>query len=153
MLNDFKGEKGMEIRLMSVNDYDKVNQLWRSTEGMGMRSLDDSFEGIEKFLKRNPSTNFVAQAENNIVGVILCGHDGRRGYIYHTAVNIDYRGRGIGRMLVDAVVKDLKKEDINKVALVAFSSNDSGNKFWQSLGFSRRDDLIYRNLSINEKNI
>lgn len=153
MLNDFKGEKGMEIRLMSVNDYDKVNQLWRSTEGMGMRSLDDSFEGIEKFLKRNPSTNFVAQSENNIVGVILCGHDGRRGYIYHTAVNIDYRGRGIGRMLVDAVVKALKKEDINKVALVAFSSNDLGNKFWQSLGFSRRDDLIYRNLSINEKNI
>lgn len=143
----------MEIRLMSIEDYDKVNQLWKSTEGMGMRSLDDSFEGIEKFLKRNPATNFVAQSENNIVGVILCGHDGRRGYIYHTAVNIDYRGRGIGRMLVDAVVKALKKEDINKVALVAFTSNDLGNKFWQSLGFSRRDDLIYRNLSINEKNV
>jgi ribosomal protein S18 acetylase RimI-like enzyme len=83
----------------------------------------------------------------------LCGHDGRRGYIYHTAVNFDYRGRGIGKALINTVVKALKIEDINKVALVVFSSNDIGNKFWQSLGFSRRDDLIYRNLSINEKNI
>ncbi|KLU64420.1 acetyltransferase YpeA [Desulfosporosinus acididurans] len=143
----------MNIRLMSVKDYDKVNQLWKSTEGMGMRSLDDSIEGIEKFIKRNSKTNFVAQVENNIVGVILCGHDGRRGYIYHTAVKSDYRGRGIGRALVDNVINALKKEEINKVALVVFSSNDLGNKFWQSLGFSRRSDLIYRNLSINEKNI
>lgn len=143
----------MEIRLMTIEDYDKVNQLWKSTEGMGMRSLDDSYEGIEKFLKRNPTTNFIAQVENNIVGVILCGHDGRRGYIYHTAVNIEYRGRGIGRTLVNTEVNALKKEDINKVALVVFSSNDLGNKFWLSLGFIRRNDLIYRNLSINEKNI
>ncbi|WP_088188897.1 GNAT family N-acetyltransferase [Desulfosporosinus sp. FKA] len=143
----------MNIRLMSVKDYDKVNQLWKSTEGMGMRSLDDSIEGIEKFIKRNPKTNFVAQVENIIVGVILCGHDGRRGYIYHTAVKTDYRGRGIGRALVDNVINALKKEEINKVALVVFSSNDLGNKFWQSLGFSRRSDLIYRNLIINEKNI
>lgn len=143
----------MEIRLMSIEDYDRVNQLWKSTQGMGMRSLDDSYEGIEKFLKRNPATNFIAQVENNIVGVILCGHDGRRGYIYHTAVNIEYRGRGIGRTLVNTVINALKKEDINKVALVVFSSNDLGNKFWQSLGFIRRNDLIYRNLSINEKNI
>lgn len=143
----------MEIRPMSIEDYDKVNQLWKSTEGMGMRSLDDSFEGIEKFLKRNPTTNFVAQIENNIVGVILCGHDGRRGYIYHTAVNIEYRKIGIGRELVNTAINALKKENINKVALVVFSSNDLGNKFWESLGFIRRDDLIYRNLSINEKNI
>jgi ribosomal protein S18 acetylase RimI-like enzyme len=143
----------MEIRSMSIEDYDKVNQLWKSTEGMGMRSLDDSIAGVEKFLKRNPTTNFVAQIENNIVGVILCGHDGRRGYIYHTAVNMDYRGKGIGRALVNTVVGALKKEDINKVALVVFSSNDLGNKFWQSLGFSRRNDLSYRNLSINERNL
>jgi ribosomal protein S18 acetylase RimI-like enzyme len=143
----------MEIRLMTIDDYDKVNLLWKSTEGMGMRSLDDSFEGIEKFLKKNPATNFVAQVENNIVGVILCGHDGRRGYIYYTAVNMDYRGRGIGRALVSTVVEALKQEGINKAALVVFSSNDLGNRFLQSLGFSRRNDLVYRNISINEKNI
>ena len=143
----------MEIRLMSIEDYDNVNQLWRSTEGMGMRSLDDSFAGIEKFLKRNPATNFVAQAENKIIGVILSGHDGRRGYIYHTAVSIDYRGRGIGRALVNKVTAALKKEGINKIALVVFSTNDLGNEFWQSLGFIRRNDLTYRNLSLNEKNM
>ncbi|ERI90308.1 acetyltransferase, GNAT family [Clostridiales bacterium oral taxon 876 str. F0540] len=143
----------MKIRLMSIEDYDIVNHLWKCTQGMGMRSLDDSFEGIKKFLKRNPTTNFVAQVGNNIVGVILCGHDGRRGYIYHTAVNIDYRGRGIGKELVNTVVKALKKEEINKVSLVVFSSNDLGNEFWKALGFDERDDLIYRNLIINERNI
>lgn len=143
----------MEITLMKIEDYDKVHQLWTNTKGMGIRSLDDSFEGIERFLKRNPTTNYIAKVENKIIGVILCGHDGRRGYIYHTAVNTDYRKKGIGKALVDAVLSALKKEKINKVALVAFTSNDLGNKFWQSLGFAKRDDLIYRNLSINENNI
>lgn len=143
----------MQIRLLSIEDYDEVYQLWTNTKGMGMRSLDDSYEGIEKFLKRNPTTNFIAQVRNKIVGVILCGHDGRRGYIYHTAVNPDYRRNGIGQNLVNAALKALKKEEINKVALVVFSSNDLGNKFWQSLRFQERDDLIYRNLSINASNV
>lgn len=143
----------MEIRLMTADDYEKVNQLWKSTDGMGMRSLDDSFEGISKFLKRNPTTSFVAELQNSIVGVILCGHDGRRGYIYHAAVDINYRGNGIGRALVNEVINSLKEESINKVALVVFSSNDLGNKFWQSIGFNCRNDLIYRDLSINQNNI
>ena len=142
----------MEIKLLAIEDYDKVYQLWTNTKGMGMRSLDDSFEGIEKFLKRNPTTNYIAQVDDKIIGVILCGHDGRRGYIYHTAVNSYYRGNGIGRKLVNTVLEALRKEEINKVALVVFDSNDLGNKFWQSLGFDKRDDLIYRNLSINENN-
>ena len=142
----------MEIRLLMLEDYDKVYQLWTSTKGMGMRSLDDSVDGIGKFLKRNPTTNFIAQVEDKIVGVILCGHDGRRGYIYHTAVNSDYRGNGIGKKLVNTVIEALRKEKINKVALVVFDSNDLGNAFWQSLGFDKRNDLVYRNLSINENN-
>ena len=142
----------MEIKLMTINDYDKVYQLWTNTEGMGMRSLDDSFEGIERLLKRNPTTNYIAQEENKIVGVILCGHDGRRGYIYHTAVKTGYREKGVGKALVDATLDALKKEEINKVALVVFDSNNLGNEFWQSLGFHIRDDLIYRNLIINENN-
>jgi len=142
----------MEIKLLEIEDYDKVYKLWTNTIGMGIRNLDDSFEGIEKFIKRNPTTNYIAQVENNIIGVILCGHDGRRGYIYHMAVKSDYRGKGIGKELVNAVLESLKKEEINKVALVVFDSNDLGNMFWQSLGFNKRDDLIYRNLSINENN-
>jgi N-acetylglutamate synthase len=142
----------MEIKLMTIDDYDKVYQLWTSTVGMGMRSLDDSFEGIEKLLKRNPTTNYIAQVESKIIGVILCGHDGRRGYIYHTAVKIGYRGKGVGKTLVEVTLDALKKEKINKVVLVAFASNDLGNRFWQSLGFDKRNDLIYRNLSINVNN-
>jgi len=128
-------DENMEIKLMTIQDYDNVYKLWTNTKGMGMRSLDDSFEGIEKFIKRNPNTNFIAKAENKVVGIILCGHDGRRGYIYHTAVNTDYRRGGVGKALVDAALEALRKEGINKVALVAFASNDLGNKFWQSLGF------------------
>lgn len=143
----------MKIRSMSMEDYDKVYHLWAKTKGMGMRSLDDSPEGIEKFIKRNPDTNYVAEEDNKIVGVILCGHDGRRAYIYHTAVSTEYRKKGVGKALVHAVIEALKEEKINKVALVAFASNDLGNNFWQSMGFARRDDLVYRNLSINESNI
>ncbi|WP_017414955.1 GNAT family N-acetyltransferase [Clostridium tunisiense] len=143
----------MKIRLLAIEDYEKVYDLWTNTKGMGMRSLDDSYEGIEKFLKRNPTTNFVVEADNNLVGVILCGHDGRRGYIYHTAVNPDYRRKGLGEALVSAALEALKKEGINKAALVVFSNNDVGNKFWESIGFEKREDLIYRNISINKNNI
>lgn len=143
----------MKIRLLAIEDYEKVYDLWTNTKGMGMRSLDDSYEGIERFLKRNPTTSFVAEENNNLVGVILCGHDGRRGYIYHTAVNPDYRRNGLGEALVNAALESLKKEGINKAALVVFSTNDVGNKFWESIGFEKREDLIYRNISINKDNI
>lgn len=143
----------MEIREMTISDYEKVYELWTNTAGMGMRSLDDSKEGIEKFLKRNPSTNFIAKIDDTIVGVILSGHDGRRGYIYHTAVNKSHRGKGIGKSLVDRALEALVKEGINKVALVVFKDNEIGNKFWDAIGFEERIDLNYRNKSINLKNI
>ncbi|SFG86696.1 GNAT family N-acetyltransferase [Sporolactobacillus nakayamae] len=142
----------MNIRLLKLEDYTEVHQLWEHSDGIGMRSLDDSVQGIEKFLKRNPNTNFIAVAHQKIVGVILCGNDGRRGYIYHTAVDRSCRRQGIGKQLVSAVIDALKKEGINKVALVVFSTNQAGNEFWQSIGFNEREDLIYRNLTINEKN-
>ncbi|WP_028976623.1 GNAT family N-acetyltransferase [Sporolactobacillus terrae] len=142
----------MKIRRMRKEDYTEIYQLWTRSDGMGLRSLDDSVQGIEKFLKRNPNTNFIAVAHQKIVGVILCGHDGRRGYIYHTAVDRSYRRQGIGKQLVSVGIDALKKEGINKVALVVFSTNQAGNEFWQSIGFDQREDLIYRNLTINEKN-
>jgi ribosomal protein S18 acetylase RimI-like enzyme len=140
------------IRLLRIDDYSQVYKLWTQIDGMGMRSLDDSKEGIEKFLKRNPTTNFVAVEDNQIVGIILCGHDGRRAYIYHTAVKEDYRKQGIAKLLVEYVKDSLLKEGIHKVALVAFKSNQLGNDFWQSVGFTKRDDLYYRNLSLNSNN-
>lgn len=143
----------MNIRPMTIQDYDEVFKMWNETAGMGMRSLDDSYEGIERFLLRNPETSFVALQDGQIIGVILCGQDGRRGYIYHTAVKQDFRKQGIGKALVDAALSALKKEQINKAALVVFDSNELGNHFWESIGFIKRNDLTYRNISINDQNI
>lgn len=143
----------MEIRLMQIEDYENVYKLWCNTSGMGLRSLDDSKGGIGKFLLRNPTSNFVAVIEGEIAGVILSGHDGRRGYIYHTAVNTECRGKGIGKALTKAVYQALEQEGINKVALVAFKTNEIGNFFWKSQGFDERTDLNYYNKAINSKNI
>lgn len=143
----------MQIRKMTINDYESVYQLWISTPGMGMRSVDDSKEGITKYLNRNPETCFVAESKNKIIGVILSGHDGRRGYIHHTAVNDTVRKQGIGTALVNVAVEALKGQGINKVALVAFCTNKLGNSFWESQGFVERNDLVYRNKSLNDNNI
>ena len=140
----------MNIRKMVINDYDDVYALWMECAGMGLNNLDDSREGIDKFLKRNPDTCFVAEYDNQIVGVIIVGNDGRRGYIYHTAVNTQYRKRGIARQLVETSMQELKKCGINKVALVVFDRNESGNAFWEKLGFTVREDLVYRNKAITE---
>lgn len=139
----------MKIRTMSISDYADVYNLWLSCKGMGLNSLDDSRDGIEKFLKRNPDTCFVAEVDNRIVGSILAGNDGRRGYIYHTAVSPQYQQHGIGSTLVDTAIDALKKLDINKIALVVFDKNDNGNAFWEKQGFTERNDLIYRNKTIN----
>ena len=137
------------IRKMTIADYDAVYDLWISTPGMGLNTTDDSREGIEKYLKRNPNTCFVAEEEGKIVGAILSGHDGRRGYISHTAVRVEMRGRGLGREFVEHVMEAFKQEEIHKVALVVFEKNQIGNVFWESVGFTTRDDLIYRNKSID----
>ena len=140
----------MPIRIMTIGDYEKVYTLWMSCVGMGLNNLDDSKAGIEKFLRRNPDTCFVAETDNDIVGVIIAGNDGRRGFIYHTAVHPGYRNRGIGRKLVDAATQALSRNGINKVALVVFDRNEIGNAFWEKMGFSSREDLVYRNKALAE---
>ena len=140
----------MNIRLMSIDDYEKVYELWMSCVGMGLNNLDDSKEGIDKFLQRNPDTCLVAEADSRIVGVIIVGNDGRRGYIYHTAVNPQYRKQGIAKSLVETAMTALQNNGINKVALVVFDRNEIGNDFWEKMGFTVRDDLIYRNKALAE---
>ncbi len=135
---------------MSVDDYNAVYNLWLSCSGMGLNDLDDSEEGIRKFLERNPETCFVAENDGMVIGVIIAGNDGRRGYIYHTAVNPLFRGRGIGRKLVESAMNALKEAGINKVALVVFGRNKDGNEFWEKMGFTVREDLTYRNKTINK---
>lgn len=140
----------MEIRKMTIADYKAVYELWLSCKGMGLNSVDDSEEGIERFLRRNPETCFVAEENEKIIGVILVGNDGRRGYIYHTAVYPGCRNRGIASKLVEASLNALKSEGISKTALVVFSRNDDGNAFWEKMGFTVRTDLTYRNKTLVE---
>jgi ribosomal protein S18 acetylase RimI-like enzyme len=138
----------MTIRLMTPADYDAVYALWDGTPGVGLNALDDSREGIARYLARNPTSCFVALEDGGLAGVILAGHDGRRGVIYHMTVSPAQRRKGIGKALVDAALGALKAEGITKVLLVVMKSNDTGNKFWESIGFTEREDLVYRNLRI-----
>ena len=141
------------VRIMTIEDYDGVYALWTKIRGFGLRSVDDSREGVERFLKRNPTTSVVAEEDGKVVGSILCGHDGRRGCLYHVCVDEDYRRRGIGRAMVGMAMEALKKEEVSKVSLIAFTKNDIGNAFWNTIGWTRRLDLNYYDFILNEKNI
>ena len=140
----------MLIRLMTIEDYNDVYRLWCNTQGMGLNTADDSRAGIEAYLSRNPNTCFVSEVEQEIAGAILAGHDGRRGFIYHLSVSAEHRGKKIGSALVERAMAALEQEGIRKVALVVFDRNQAGNAFWERLGFTKREDLIYRNKSIVE---
>lgn len=142
----------INFRTMTIDDYDGVYDLWINTPGMGLNTTDDSREGFDKYLKRNPTTSFIAECDGKIIGVIMAGHDGRRGFIHHTAVLPEYRNQGIAKKLVGCAMSALDKEGINKVALVAFKKNDIGNGFWENVGFTERNDLVYRNKNIHELN-
>lgn len=140
------------VRPLRPEDAGPLCALWARTPGLGLRALDDSPEGVARFLQRNPATCFGAFSRGRLVGSVLCGHDGRRGYIYHTAVDAELRGRGIGWALVRRAEEALRAEGIHKAALVAFASNREGNAFWESLGYGERRDLVYRNKSLDEEN-
>ena len=142
------------IRTMTLQDYDGLRALWMTIHGFAIRSLDDSREGVEQFLNRNPNTSVVAVSDTGeIVGGILCGHDGRRGCLYHVCVREDYRRHGIGKAMVVFCMNALKDEHINKVSLIAFTSNDVGNAFWNQIGWTKRQDLNYYDFTLNEENI
>ncbi len=139
------------IKVMTIDDYDELFAMWKNTPNMGLRSLDDSKEGISCFLRRNPNTNFVAYEDGKIVGAILSGHDGRRGYIYHTVVLPEYRKQGIASNLVDAAVKALQEESITRVCLNVMETNEQGKKFWISKGWERKDFLELYSKAITDK--
>ena len=141
------------IRVMTMDDFEAVHALWMEIHGFGIRSIDDSREGVERFLKRNPTTSVVAEQNGRIVGAILCGHDGRRGCLYHVCVDEAYRRHGIGKDMVVYAMKALQDEKINKVSLIAFTQNDIGNAFWNTIGWTERLDLNYYDFTLNEANI
>ena len=134
----------MNIRKMLFSDYNSVYKVWLNTPGMGLNTIDDSRTGIEKYLLRNPNTCFVAEKDDEIIGVILSGHDGRRGLIYHMAVKVSEREQGIGSTLLEHSIEALKNEGISKVYIMVFKNNDIGHNFWEKRGFKIPHESIYR---------
>lgn len=141
------------IRLVTICDYDKMFALWNSTEQSkrALNSVDDSREGIDRFIKRNPSTCFGAFSGEQLVGIILTGHDGRRAIIHHLCVHPDFRRQGIAGRLVECAEKAIKAEGINKMFGLVFKDNETANAFWEKQGYSLRTNLNYRNKSLNDQ--
>ena len=138
-------------RLVTIDDYDAIFELWNSTEQSrrALNPVDDSRDGIDQYLKRNPTTCFAAVMDGNIVGVILSGHDGRRGIIHHLCVHPNFRRKGIASRLVAMAEEALRKEGIQKVFGLVFKDNDAANMFWETQGYTARTNLNYRNKSMN----
>ena len=141
------------IRTMKAGDYEGVYSLWMSIKGFAMRSIDDSREGVERFLKRNPTTSVVAVQNGLIIGNILCGHDGRTGCFYHVCVAPGYRKHGIGYRMVRTAMEALQREGVSKISLIAFKNNEVGNAFWQGIGWTEREDVNSYEFILNEENI
>jgi len=137
----------VSIHEMTINDYDEILELWRNTSGVRIGSADTR-EKIERFLERNEGFSYVCRHDGKIIGTIMCGHDGRRGSIYHVAVADGYRGKGIGRKLVDMSLEKLKAEGISKCHLFVVADNDRGNAFWSSNGWQKREDVFLYSKSI-----
>lgn len=142
------------VRNVTIEDYDKLYELWNSTEQSrrALNPVDDSRDGIDRYLRRNPTTCFLAcpaEDPRRIIGVILTGHDGRRAIIHHMCIHPEYRRRGIARMLLEKAEEALRAEGITKVFGLVFKDNDPANAFWESQGYTLRTNLNYRNKSLN----
>jgi ribosomal protein S18 acetylase RimI-like enzyme len=133
-------KSSVRIRLMRLSDYPQIHALWLKSEGVGVGE-SDSREAVGRFLKRNPGLSLTATSGKRVVAAVLCGHDGRRGYLHHLAVSGRWRRRGIGRELVTGCLERLRAQDIPKCNLFLFSSNKSGRDFWRRLGWKVRADL------------
>lgn len=135
------------IHPFSLDHYEAVFTLWQECEGIGL-SQADSREGIRLYLERNPGMSFVATSSDAVVGAVLGGHDGRRGYIHHLAVHPNHRRRALGRRLVDHCLAALAREGIQKCHLFIMNHNQAGFGFWKSVGWTPRNDI-----SVISKNI
>ena len=132
---------------MKIKDYDEIYDLWRQTPGIGLSSADTQ-ENIAYYLQHNPGQSFVCREQDSIVGTILCGNDGRRAYIHHTAVMPAYQRQGIATRLLEQARARQKELGIKKVHLFIYTANDSGQRFWRQLGFIQRKDIYMMSAEI-----
>jgi ribosomal protein S18 acetylase RimI-like enzyme len=134
--------EGMDLtyRRMTIGDFGQVLRLWESDPGIGL-SEADSEENVRRFLELNGETNLVALQGERIVGSVLCGNDGRRGYLYHLVVAQDARKRGIGGRLIELCLEALKEKGIDKCHLFVFETNELAIEFYRNADWTERDDL------------
>ncbi len=129
----------MKIRPMKITDYASMVALWRATPGVRLVAAD-SEASISAFLARNPGMSFVAEERGALIGTAMCGHDGRRGFLYHVAVRADLRGRGIGSEMVRRCLGSLRQEGIDKCSVFVLADNELGKAFWGK-GWTLREDI------------
>lgn len=140
----------IKIREFLVEDYESALALWQRCEGIGLSAADERCP-MERFLERNAGFCFVAIEDDIVIGTILCGNDGRRGYLYHLAVDPKLRRRGIGRQLVDRSLSALKDSGIDKSHIMVFGSNESGLKFWSDAGWKTRPEIVLMSYDVKGK--
>lgn len=129
------------VRFLSISDYDAVFTLWQTAEGVGLSAADER-EAIARYLERNPGLSFTAWEGDVLVGAVLCGHDGRRGFIHHLAVAESHRRQGVGRMLAERCLTALHELGIDKCHLFVFRTNTPAQAFWEEIGWTQRADLL-----------
>lgn len=130
----------MKIEPFHIKRYDEVYGLWDRCSGVGLSGADER-DQIAAYLARNPGMSFLALTDGKVVGTILGGHDGRRGYIHHLAVDDAYRRRGVGRLLLEHCLAALEEAGIQKCHLFIFHENASGIAFWEAQGWTLRQDV------------
>lgn len=130
-----------------MSDYGETTAFWASIPELGLDDAD-SISSMESFLKRNPGLSFVARDGIELIGAVLCGHDGRRGYLHHLAVSPDYRGRGIGKRLVNECLSALSRHGVSRFNIFIYSHNEKGKKFWEKTGWTTYDglEIMYRSV-------
>lgn len=141
----------IQIREMLIDDFENVMAIWRDSEGVGLDAADDTLEGLERYLDQNPNLSFVAIGNGDLVGAVLCGHDGRRGYIHHLGVASSHRMRGTGKALIDRCLEALRILGIRKCHIMVFRDNRNAIAFWSKTGWFQRDDLILMSRWISNK--
>ena len=137
----------MKIRLMRADDVESAIRIWEPLDGIALSGADEPGQ-LREFLRRNPLTCFVATVNEDLIGTVLGGSDGRRGYLYHLAVDPRFRGQGIGKSLVDSCLKAFRQAGLQKSHLFVVSGNDQGLQFWRAAGWTLRDDILVMSMDL-----
>lgn len=139
----------MIIREMKIEDYEEVYKMWQITTKRALSKADEKPQ-MERYLKHNSGMSQVAVIDGKIVGTVLAGHDGRRGFIHHMAVAPEYRRRRIGHALAEKAIKKIREQGIDKTHIFCYQNNETGQSFWRDFGFEKREDVFVYSFDNNK---